>query len=82
MTDWIYQLDAYVQSFEAVVEASDDAGVVLDRSAFYPGGGGQPHDLGRLQGGGQEWPVVGMRRALSAYAGAHGNAHPLRCDLA
>ncbi|HHH83103.1 MAG TPA: alanyl-tRNA editing protein [Chloroflexi bacterium] len=63
MTDWIYQLDAYVQSFEAVVEASDDAGVVLDRSAFYPGGGGQPHDLGRLQGGGQEWPVVGMRRA-------------------
>jgi len=63
MTEWIYQKDAYIRSFDGVVEASNDRGVALDRSAFYPGGGGQPHDLGLLRSGDQVWQVVGMRRA-------------------
>lgn len=63
MTEWIYQLDSYIRSFEAKVETAVEAGVVLDRSAFYPGGGGQPHDLGLLRDGEHEWPVVGMKRS-------------------
>ncbi len=50
MTARLYQLDSYLAEFEAVVVAADAArsAVALDRSAFYPGGGGQPHDLGTL----------------------------------
>jgi misacylated tRNA(Ala) deacylase len=49
-TDLLYATDAYLRSFEctaAEVDA-DQHRVALDRSAFYPGGGGQPHDLGAL----------------------------------
>jgi misacylated tRNA(Ala) deacylase len=35
----------------------------LDRTAFYPGGGGQPADTGVLQGEGGVWPVVGLTKA-------------------
>lgn len=51
MTDLLYQTDSYVREFEARVVAVDTAGnrVALDRTAFYPGGGGQPNDLGVLR---------------------------------
>lgn len=50
MAELIYQRDAYAQTFEAEVTASDpEKGCVsLDRTAFFPGGGGQPCDLGHL----------------------------------
>jgi misacylated tRNA(Ala) deacylase len=53
MTDLLYLRDAYLRSFDAAVTAvrTDDDGVVsvaLDRTAFYPTGGGQPHDTGTL----------------------------------
>ncbi|MDW8269292.1 MAG: alanyl-tRNA editing protein [Anaerolineae bacterium] len=43
-----------------MVTAVDETGrrVALDRTAFYPGGGGQPHDLGRLGA----WPVTAVRK--------------------
>lgn len=49
-TELLYATDAYRRHFEArVVAVNREAGrVALDRSAFYPGGGGQPHDLGEL----------------------------------
>lgn len=49
-TDLLYLRDAYLRSFVAKVVAVDAEGrrVVLDRTAFYPTGGGQPHDTGRL----------------------------------
>jgi misacylated tRNA(Ala) deacylase len=52
MTERLYQTDSYVREFEAtVVEVlQDQAALVLDRTAFYPGGGGQPCDLGQLSG--------------------------------
>jgi alanyl-tRNA synthetase len=54
MTERLYYTDADVMEFEAtVVEALDVDGrpaVVLDRTAFYPTSGGQPHDVGRLGG--------------------------------
>ena len=50
MTDLLYLRDAYLRDFSARVVAVDPEGsrVALDRTAFYPTGGGQPHDSGRL----------------------------------
>ena len=53
-TDLLYATDAYLRTFDAhVEELTPDGGVILDRTALYPTGGGQPHDLGTLtwQGG-------------------------------
>ena len=51
-TERLYYTDSYITRFTArVIEASDDGRVVyLDRTAFYPTSGGQPHDLGTLGG--------------------------------
>jgi misacylated tRNA(Ala) deacylase len=59
-TESLYLRDAYLRAFAATVTAVDDAGrrVALDRTAFYPTGGGQPHDTGTLSG----VPVVDVRR--------------------
>ncbi|HVU14078.1 MAG TPA: alanyl-tRNA editing protein [Phototrophicaceae bacterium] len=53
MTDLLYQTDAYLKEFDAVVTGLDAEkhGVLLDRTAFYPGGGGQPNDLGEMYAG-------------------------------
>lgn len=50
MTELLYQLDSYIKEFDAVVTAvdPDQRAVYLDRTAFYPGGGGQPCDSGVL----------------------------------
>jgi misacylated tRNA(Ala) deacylase len=51
-TDALYLQDAYLRAFDATVTDVDAAAraVVLDRTAFYPTGGGQPHDTGTLAG--------------------------------
>ena len=51
-TEALYAEDAYLREFEATVLAVDAEGrrVALDRTIFFPGGGGQPHDLGALAG--------------------------------
>lgn len=48
MTELLYFDDAYLKAFDAVVRQVSERGVVLDRTAFYPGGGGQPSDRGEL----------------------------------
>ncbi len=50
----IFRDDAYQKSCEATVTAVDEAGIRLDRTVFYPTGGGQPGDVGilRFEGGG------------------------------
>ena len=50
MTELLYHTDAYLQEFDASVinVLTDERAVVLDRTAFYPGGGGQPCDFGSL----------------------------------
>jgi misacylated tRNA(Ala) deacylase len=50
-TDLLYLRDAQLRSFTATVIAASDGAVVLDRTAFYVTGGGQPHDTGRLGDG-------------------------------
>lgn len=49
-TELLYLSDAYLRDFEASVVAVDGDRVALDRTAFYPTGGGQPHDTGTLAG--------------------------------
>lgn len=48
MTDLLFRDDAYQTTCEATVTAVDDRGIRLDRTVFYPTGGGQPGDAGRL----------------------------------
>jgi misacylated tRNA(Ala) deacylase len=48
VTDLLFLRDAYLRSFDATVTEARDGAVALDRTAFYPTGGGQPHDTGRL----------------------------------
>jgi misacylated tRNA(Ala) deacylase len=47
-TELLYLHDAYQREFTATVVDRRDGAVALDRTAFYPTGGGQPHDTGRL----------------------------------
>ncbi len=54
MTDRLYYADSYLAEFEAQVVQAGQAGKFfearLDRTAFYPTSGGQPHDLGSIEG--------------------------------
>jgi misacylated tRNA(Ala) deacylase len=47
-TEALYHTDSYLREFEAMVLRAAPEGVVLDRTAFFPGGGGQPADRGQL----------------------------------
>lgn len=60
-TELLYLRDAYLAVFDATVVDVDAEGrrVALDRTAFYPTGGGQPHDTGELAG----HPVAEVRKA-------------------
>lgn len=64
MTELLYQTDSYINEFNAVVTEvnPETRGVKLDRTAFYPGGGGQPHDLGVLHGNQNVYKVVKIER--------------------
>jgi len=59
MTQPLYHEDSYIQEFDAAVTAVDaeNHGVILDRTAFFPGGGGQPADRGTLTIGEQTYAV-------------------------
>lgn len=65
MTRLLYQTDSYLQAFDARVSAVDSEthALQLDCSAFYPGGGGQPHDLGALLWQGQTLPLVRIKKS-------------------
>ena len=62
MSDLLYLTDAYMKEFKAVVTAVVDGGVILNQTAFYPGGGGQPCDVGTLSAGDQTWNVAKVKK--------------------
>jgi misacylated tRNA(Ala) deacylase len=64
MTEQLCLYDSYQRSFDATVGAVDVDGsrIALDRSAFYPTGGGQPHDTGRLTWAGGVAAVTDVRK--------------------
>src|SRR5215208_6611774 len=62
-TELLYATDAYLRTFEARVQGvTGDGGVILDRTAFYATGGGQPHDVGTLTWGLGSANVVEVRK--------------------
>ena len=62
MSDLLYQTDSYLKVFDAIVTDVNGDWVALDRTAFYPGGGGQPNDLGTLDAAGQAWNVLRVKK--------------------
>ncbi len=65
MTELLYQTDSYLQTFSAAITDNDDANhaIILDRSAFYPGGGGQPADCGVIVVNGVTYSVSRAKKA-------------------
>ncbi len=63
-TELLYLRDAYLRTFDAEVVDVDDDGhrIVLHRTAFYPTGGGQPHDTGVLRTDAGELVVTSVRK--------------------
>ena len=74
MTELLYLEDSYLQEFDATVIGHDaeQNGVLLDKTAFYPGGGGQPNDMGKLIASGTEYTVTKVKR---------GNVHVIDGEL-
>jgi misacylated tRNA(Ala) deacylase len=62
VTEELFLGDSYLREFEAVVVELSGREVILDRTAFYPGGGGQPPDRGTLGIGPVHASVVDARR--------------------
>ena len=64
MTELLYHTDAYLHEFDASVVnvLQDERAVVLDKTAFYPGGGGQPCDFGSLNVNGVVYVVDKVKK--------------------
>lgn len=62
MTELLYLQDSYLRNFEARVARVEDRSVILDRTAFYPRGGGQMADTGMFESYGQNFPVIGVEK--------------------
>ncbi len=79
MTELLYHMDSYMQDFEATIVGVDDENhsVILDRSAFYPGGGGQPADRGSLIVDNLNYPVKRSRNISGALHHFLDGEHPL-----
>ena len=69
-TKKLYYEDPYLREFPATVLSCEPAGeawkVVLDQTAFYPEGGGQPADHGVLRAAGREIPVTDVHEKNGA----------------
>lgn len=65
MTEMLYHLDSYLRTFDGTVTAIDteNRAVILDRTVFYPGGGGQPADRGKLTLKDRIYPVMRAKKA-------------------
>ncbi|MFD1644856.1 alanyl-tRNA editing protein [Haloarchaeobius litoreus] len=67
MTEALYLTDSATRRFEATVERVAGDRVVLDRTCFYPSGGGQPADTGTLTADGTEWAVTDVAKKDTIY---------------
>ncbi|MBS0219318.1 MAG: alanyl-tRNA editing protein [Proteobacteria bacterium] len=63
MLEELFRQDAYLKEADARVTAVEERGVRLDRSIFYPTGGGQPGDTGALRWDGGEAKVIDTIKA-------------------
>ncbi len=69
MTEELCLKDSYLREFDARVKKLAGREVILDRTAFYPGGGGQPPDKGALGTGPVRASVVDVRRERGGAGG-------------
>ncbi|MBN1937379.1 MAG: alanyl-tRNA editing protein, partial [Anaerolineae bacterium] len=63
MTELLYQTDAHLQKWLAEVIAVQGGALVLDRSAFYPGGGGQPADRGVIRWNNHDYELIKIQKS-------------------
>lgn len=81
-TDRLYYTDAYLRQFPAqVAEVVDGNRVYLDRTAFYPDSGGQPHDLGRIGGSLVQDVIDEGDRVAHLIAGELAEASQVECEI-
>ncbi|SDF77365.1 alanyl-tRNA editing protein [Thalassobaculum litoreum] len=72
MTEELFREDSYLKSCEAKVVAVSEEGIVLDRTVFYPTGGGQPGDVGTLTTeDGRTVPVADTRKGKTVAGIVH-----------
>jgi misacylated tRNA(Ala) deacylase len=72
MTELLFRDDAYLQTATARVTRADAQGIELDRTIFYPLGGGQPGDIGvLLRASGEPLAVADTRKGSQAGAVLH-----------
>ncbi len=62
MTEKLYWNDSYMKEFDAEVVSAEGSEVVLDKTAFYPTGGGQPNDTGILEINGKQYSIVDVKK--------------------
>jgi len=79
MTELLYQTDSYLRTFSATIAAvsEENRAVVLDITAFYPAGGGQPFDMGALTTAERSYPVVKVKKTPDGILHFLGGEDPL-----
>ena len=79
MTEELFRADSYLKSCEAIVVSVGPEGIVLDRTVFYPSGGGQPGDSGAMTlADGTALPILDTRKGEAGilHVPAEGTALP------
>ena len=66
MSELLYHSNSYLKEFDAVVTSIVENTLVLDRTAFYPGGGGQPSDTGTIKMSQTECKILKVSRKDNA----------------
>ncbi|MBK5112067.1 MAG: alanyl-tRNA editing protein [Candidatus Heimdallarchaeota archaeon] len=81
-TNLLYMTDSYLREFDAIITniSEDGMDIYIDRTAFFPGGGGQPYDEGKLIINNEEYSVVKIGRD-SNRALYHRVDRPLEADV-
>lgn len=81
MTKLLYHTDSYLKEFSATIAGIDDQlhGIILDQTAFYVGGGGQPADLGTISSSTAVHPVIRIKRIFDEYVHIIAQDSPLPC---
>ncbi|SVD84309.1 uncharacterized protein METZ01_LOCUS437163, partial [marine metagenome] len=67
MTELICHENSYLKEFEATVTKVSENGIILDKTAFYPGGGGQPADKGSIFFEDSEYKINGIQKEGNSY---------------
>jgi len=63
MTELLYMVDCYLKEFDAEVVGMEENKVELNQTAFYPAGGGEPTDTGKIISNGQEYSVINVSKS-------------------